>query len=199
MKYLKQKLDRAGQLAQVIGFEGSAAKAYFKGLSKLINVANFKFNGRSRRPPRDKFNSILSFGYTVLMNQIYSSLEGRGLSPFFGFIHQDREGHPSLVSDLIEEWRAVIVDSIAMALVNGREVTEEDFYRDEETTGICFTSNGLKIFIAKLENRLNTSIQYLEYLDHSVTFRRAIDYQALQLCKAIEENNPHHYQPVEIR
>ena len=72
----------------MIGFEGQAAKYYFKGLSACIDE-NFTFQGRNRRPPRDEFNSMISLGYSILMNEVYCKVEMKGLNPYFGFIHRD--------------------------------------------------------------------------------------------------------------
>lgn len=199
MKILEYKIDKALTIAEITGYEGSAAKAYFKSLNSLVNVPEFKFKGRNRRPPRDRFNSMLSLGYALVMNDMYGAIEGRGLNPFFGFIHQDKEKHPTLASDLMEEWRAVIVDSVVMSLINGHEIKASSFFTDEETGGVFLDKEGLKIFIAKTEKRFNTSMKYLTYLDYPVSFRKGIDMQVLQLCKAIEEKDPQLYQPIYIR
>lgn len=199
MKILSQKISQAKSLEEVCGYEGNSARSYFKALNILINNSEFEFKGRTRQPPKDEFNSMLSLGYSILMNDVYGALEGRGLNPYFGFIHQDREKHPTLASDMVEEWRAVIVDSVVMSLVNGNEISAQHFYKDDETQGVFLKKDGLKIFISKLEKRFNTSMKYLEYLDYSVSFRRATDLQALQLCKAIEEGDPKLYKPIIIR
>lgn len=199
MKVLESKIDYAENLSVVLGYEGSAARQYFKGLSHLIKSQDFKFKGRNRMPPKDPFNSMLSFGYTIMINDVYGAIEGRGLNPYFAFLHQDSEKHPTLASDLIEEWRAVIVDSVAMSLVNGHEIDISHFYKDEETNGVYFTKEGLKAYIRKIEKKLETSVRYLEYIDYPMSFRRAIDMQIVQLCKAIEEENPKLYTPLRIR
>ena len=111
IKALMYKIDKCKNIKQLMGYEGSIAKNYFKALSKLIDE-NFKFNGRSRRPPKDEFNSLISYGYTILFNEIYGKIEKHGLNPYFGFLHRDDENHPTLCSDLLEEWRPVIIDSL---------------------------------------------------------------------------------------
>lgn len=196
---LKPKISAAKNLTEILGYEGSAARAYYAGLSKLISVEEFKFNGRSRRPPKDPFNSMLSLGYAIVMNEIYGAIEGRGLNPYFGFIHQDIEKHPTLSSDLIEEWRAVIVDSLVMSLVNRYEIDIGNFYSYENTEGVFIDKDGLKVFISKIEKRLEVSTKYLTYINYPVSFRRAIDLQVLQLCKAIENNDATFYKPIAIR
>ena len=113
MKASEHKISTCGSMEQIMGYEGAAARQYFVTLGQLVEE-DFKFEKRSRRPPKDAFNSMLSLGYSMLMNEIYGKLENRGLNPYFGFMHQDREKHPTLASDLMEEWRSVIVDAVVM-------------------------------------------------------------------------------------
>lgn len=193
-----QKIDSCNHIDQLMGYEGTAAKYYFSGLSKVIEP-QFKFHGRSKRPPKDEFNSMLSLGYAILLNEIYGKIQNKGLNPYFGFIHRDKEKHPTLASDLIEEWRAVIVDSVVMSLVNGHEIQIEDFDHDIYEPGYYLTNDGMKIFINKLENKLHTDIRYLNYIDYPVSFRRGMELQIGELVKAIEEQDANLYHPVRIR
>lgn len=199
LKILEGKVVSAESIHEILGYEGNAARTYYKGLNSLINVDDFKFKGRSRRPPKDAFNSMLSLGYAMIMNDIYGAIEGRGLNPYFGFIHQDKEKHPTLSSDLIEEWRAVIVDSLVMSLVNGSEIKISNFFTNNEEKGVFVDKEGLKIFISKMEKRLDMSIKYLNHIDYPMSFRKAVDSQVMQLCRAIEEKEPTLYEPVRIR
>lgn len=112
------KIPTAKNNNELMGYEGNAAKAYFSGLSRCIEP-DFTFQGRNKRPPRDPFNSMISLGYSILMNELYFEIELKGLNPYFGFLHKDAEAHPTLASDLMEEWRAVIVDSTVMSMING--------------------------------------------------------------------------------
>ena len=98
------KIENSRRIEEIIGYEGQAAKFYFRGLSKCIE-REFQFNGRSRRPPKDEFNSMISLGYSILMNELYCKIEMKGLNPYFGFIHRDAEKHPTLASDMMEECR----------------------------------------------------------------------------------------------
>lgn len=198
MQYMHWKLMDARQIDAVMGHEGYAAKIYFETLGKLIDPG-FAFNGRTRRPPRDPFNSLISLGYSIILNEIYGKLEAKGLNPYFGFMHKDREKHPTLASDLMEEWRAVLIDSTALSLLNGHELCKEDFYIDEDNLGVYLTKEGFKIYINKLENKFRTKNKYLSYVDYSVNFRRAMDLQVNQLVKAIEEENVDLYKPIIIR
>ena len=194
----RDKIAVSEKIEQMIGFEGQAAKYYFQGLAKCIEE-DFKFSGRSKRPPRDEFNSMLSLGYSILMNEVYCKIEMKGLNPYFGFIHRDAEKHPTLASDMMEEWRAVIVDSTVRSMINGHEISKECFVFDLDCPGCYLTREGLKIFLNKLERKLQTEVRYLKYADYAVSFRRAILLQMDRLANAIEEGNAKLYEPIIIR
>lgn len=194
----REKILYCKTISEIMGYEGQGAKAYFEGLSALID-SDFRFTGRSKRPPKDEFNSMLSLGYSVLMNELYGIIETKGLNPYFGFMHRDKEKHPTLASDMMEEWRAVIVDSTVMSMINGHEIHKEDFMIDIDEPGCFLTRNGLKIFLSKLEKKLQTEIRYLSYIDHAVSFRRGIALQLDMLVKAIETGDASIYKPIEIR
>ena len=198
MDICRNKVLRCERIEESIGFEGQAARYYFQGLSKCIDDP-FKFQGRSRRPPLDEFNSMISLGYSILMNEVYCKIEMKGLNPYFGFLHRDAEKHPTLASDMMEEWRAVIVDATAMSMINGHEIHKEHFISDLEEPGYYLTKDGLKLYLNKLEKKFQTSVSYLKYVDYPVSFRRAILLQMEQLVKAIEKGDANLYEPLVIR
>ena len=113
----------------VRGLEGDAAKTYFGVLSHMIRRqrSDFEITHRSRRPPRDPFNAVLSFLYTLLLNDCVAAAEGVGLDVQMGFLHVPRPGRPSLGLDLMEELRAPVADRLALTLVNRRQLTPGDF------------------------------------------------------------------------
>ena len=189
-------VSKAKSVNEINGYEGQGAKQYFSGLSQCIDD-EFRFNGRNRRPPKDPFNSLLSLGYSILMNDLYSEIENKGLNPYFGFMHKDAEKHPTLASDMIEEWRAVIIDSVVMSLINGHEITKDCFYNEDD--GCYIDKKGLNIFLNKLEKKMMTSVKYLYDVDYPVTFRRAISLQVESLVKAIISDDARIYNPVIIR
>jgi len=198
MQIAEKNIDRADTVEAVMGYEGFAAKEYFGALSKFIEDG-FKFNGRNRRPPRDPFNSMISLGYSILMNELYGEIENRGLNPYFGFIHRDAEKHPTLASDMMEEWRAIIVDSTVMSLINGHEVSKDGFEYGLDEPGCFLKKDTLRIFLNKLEKKLTTDVRYLSYVDYPVSFRRAISLQMKKLVDSIEAENADIYEPVLIR
>ena len=198
IKALINKIDVCNSTNELMGYEGNIARNYFKGLGKLIDE-KFKFERRSRRPPMDEFNSLISYGYSILLNEIYGKVEKHGLNPYFGFMHSDDENHPTLCSDLMEEWRAVIVDSLAMSLINGHEITKDQFERDFENGGIYLNKDANKVFIRKMKDKLSTDKKYIEDYEYEVSYRRGIDLQVMNLVRAIEAEDLSFYNPIRIR
>ena len=200
MQIMRNKIhnNTVDSIEMIMGYEGMAARTYFQTLGQLID-SDFFFSKRTRRPPLDPFNSLISLGYSIVMNEIYGRLEGKGLNPYFGFMHSDKEKHPTLASDLMEEWRAVIVDSVAMSLINGHELARDDFYTSIEEPGVFLDKKGFTVFVRKMETKLRTQTKYLNYIDYSVSFRRALDLQINQLVKAMEQRDASLYQPLMIR
>jgi len=114
----------------VRGLEGEAANAYFHVFDRMVKEEDrptFRLNGRNRRPPLDPMNALLSFLYTLLLNDCISAVEGVGLDSQMGFLHVLRPGRPSLGLDLMEEFRAVLADRLALTLINRKQVTEKHF------------------------------------------------------------------------
>lgn len=122
-------LPLAGTLDEVRGVEGDAARRYFERLTLLVRAdarADFRMDGRTRRPPRDRLNALLSFLYSMWMNDCRSALEAAGLDPQLGFLHAVRPGRAALALDLMEEFRP-LADRLALTLVNRGQVTAADF------------------------------------------------------------------------
>lgn len=192
-----KKIPQTESPNQLMGYEGTAAKAYFAGLSKCISP-EFHFSGRNRRPPRDPFNSLISLGYSILMNEIYGDIESKGLNPYFGFLHRDAEKHPTLCSDLMEEWRAVLIDATAMSMINGHEIHTEDFTYDEED-GCYLSRDCLKKYLTKLEQKMETTHRYLSYADYAASYRRALLLQTGKLQQAVLVGDAGMYNPIIVR
>ena len=130
------RLEHAADLDAVRGIEGDAAKRYFAALALLVRPEArqaFRMNGRTRRPPLDRMNALLSFLYAMLMNDVRSAVESVGLDPQIGFLHALRPGRAALALDLMEELRPLLADRLALTLINRRQVNAEDF--DEHSGG----------------------------------------------------------------
>lgn len=191
---LEGEVNFSTSTEQLIGYEGSIAREYFRGLSASVRD-EFKFDKRTRRPPLDPFNSLLSLGYTLLMHELVGNIESVGLNPYCGYLHKDRERHPTLASDLMEEFRPFLIDNLVVRLCN-EKFSVDDFDYTEE--GVFLKKNTLKIFLNEYEKRLSTLQKYKEDSNDTI-FRRAVGLQCLDLVRAIENNDPELYNPIKIR
>jgi CRISP-associated protein Cas1 len=169
--------------ADLIGFEGSAAKAYFSVLDQLILQQKdaFFFHERSRRPPMDNMNALLSFLYTLLANEAASALEAVGLDPYVGFLHQDRPGRPSLALDLMEELRPVFADRLALSLVNRKQVAGQGFVA-KENGGVLMDDETRKKVLTVWQERKRETILH-PYLQEKIEFGMLPYVQALLLAR----------------
>ncbi len=129
LKQLIDELGRLSELDRIRGIEGAAARVYFGVFDHLIlqQKDQFRFQGRSRRPPLDRMNALLSFCYTLLRHDVAAALECVGLDPAVGFLHRDRPGRLGLALDLMEEFRAFFADRLALSLVNRKQVQGKGF------------------------------------------------------------------------
>ncbi|WXJ88924.1 CRISPR-associated endonuclease Cas1 [Moorella thermoacetica] len=126
-----KEVNRPKDLDVIRGIEGRAAAVYFSVLSSLILVDDpaLRFDVRTKRPPRDPVNALLSFAYSLLVNDCISACEGVGLDPQIGYLHALRPGRPALALDLMEEFRAFLADRLVLTLLNRRQITEKDFLK----------------------------------------------------------------------
>lgn len=159
LEYLAQQAITAERIEVLMGLEGAGAACYFSSFGECLTQSDFVFMARSRRPPGNQVNAMLSFGYQVLWNHLLSLIELQGLDPYYACLHQGNERHAALASDLIEEFRAPIVDSLILYLVNrGVMNAQQDFeYRD----GGCYLNDSrrkkyLKAFLQRMEETVQT-------------------------------------------
>lgn len=129
-----RNLPLAADLDSVRGIEGDAAKVYFSAMNGIVRRdarSTFTMDGRTRRPPRDRINALLSFLYSMLMNDCRSALEAVGLDPQLGFLHAVRPGRAALALDLMEEFRAIMADRLVLTLINRGQIGKGDFVERE--------------------------------------------------------------------
>jgi CRISPR-associated protein Cas1 len=186
--FLKQTLSAIPQCnstSELMAFEGSAAKIYFGVFNQLIlqQREEFQFEGRSRRPPLDNMNSLLSFLYTLLVNEAVSALEAVGLDPYVGFLHVDRPGRPSLALDLMEELRPVFADRLALSLVNRKQVTAKGFVQ-KESGGILMDDETRKTVLSAWQERKQEEILH-PYLKERIPFGLIPHIQAMLLARCL--------------
>jgi CRISPR-associated protein Cas1 len=160
-----QKADNADS---VRGHEGDAARTYFSVFDHLIVASKdeFSFSGRSRRPPLDKVNALLSFLYTLLTHDVASALECSGLDPAVGFLHRDRPGRPSLALDLVEELRPVLADRLALSLINRRQISGSGF-TTTESGGVTMDDATRKEVLVAWQKRKQEEVKH-HFIDEQI-------------------------------
>lgn len=156
MKGLLSTLESSSTLDEVRGAEGEAAREYFAAFGALISGAkpDFAFAVRTRRPPRDRVNALLSFAYALLMAECCSGIETTGLDPQVGYLHALRPGRPALALDLMEEYRAGWADRLVMTMVNRRQLRSEHFEIQSGMGGsVQMTEQGRRTLISAFRER----------------------------------------------
>lgn len=183
MKTALQQIPEALSHNELLGIEGSAAKAYFSAFPKLIlrSEADFPFTGRSRRPPLDPVNAMLSFTYTLLGNDIAGALEAVGLDPAVGFLHTMRPGRASLALDLLEELRAPLADRFVLSQINLGAVTRRDFAQ-KENGAYYLTDDARRAFLAAWQKRKQETLKH-PYLKEKISWGLVPHAQAMLLAR----------------
>ena len=168
---------------QLRGSEGEAANLYFAVFDHLIRSpdAELRWTARSRRPPLDAMNALLSFLYTILTHDCRSACEAVGLDPAVGFLHRDRPGRPSLALDLMEELRAPLADRLALSLVNRRQLRAGDF-RKMDNGAVLLTEEGRKTVLTAWQERKKEERLHA-FLDEKAPFGLAPYLQAQLLAR----------------
>lgn len=148
-------------LDRLRGYEGEAAKVYFEVFDQLITTQkeDFSFKQRSRRPPLDKVNCLLSFVYTLLLHDVRSALESVGLDPAVGFLHRDRPGRPGLALDVMEEFRPFLADRLVLSLINLGQVKSRDF-QEMENGAVFMTEEGRKSILTAYQKRKQDELRH---------------------------------------
>jgi CRISPR-associated protein Cas1 len=158
LKMSLKEVQKVQDIKTLMGIEGSASKVYFEALGPIFKKLGWNFSGRTRRPPTDPVNALLSLGYTLLFSKIFTFVETASLDPYLGFLHTPDYGKPSLVLDLMEEWRPVIVDSLVIRCLAWKIFTPQDFtdtmLEDEQEYKIKLTPAGLKKFLKQFQQKI---------------------------------------------
>lgn len=191
LREMRRKSADAANLQELLGMEGAAAREYFSKFTLMFKQQDarttFDFTTRNRRPPRDPVNALLSFLYSMLTKEMLVCLIGIGFDPYLGFYHQPRYGRPALALDLMEEFRALVADSVVIGLVNNGEIRPQDFI--QRLTGCALTDSGRKRVIEAFERRLNTTITH-PIFGYTVSYRRIFEIQARLLARFLTGEIP---------
>jgi CRISPR-associated protein Cas1 len=191
MAELLARLDRIHDPAVLLGTEGQAAALYFSQFNRMLKSpvpgAAFDFKARNRRPPRDPVNCLLSFGYALLVKDCFSAVATVGFDPYHGFYHAGRHGKPSLALDLMEEFRAVIVDSVVLTLINNGSLTPRDFL---SWRGSCqLTEDGRTRYFQAYEQRKATVVTHPVF-GYKMAYGRMLEVQARMLAAHVRGDIP---------
>ena len=178
-------IQKSESLNELRGHEGECANIYFSVLSSLITSQqeDFTFTQRSKRPPLDPANALLSFLYSILANDVRSALETTGLDPQVGFLHQMRSGRPSLALDIMEEFRAYLGDRIMLNLINLKQVTKSDF-EIRESGEVRMSDDARKTVIAAYQKRKQEEITH-PFLNEKMTIGLLPHIQAQLMARYI--------------
>ena len=176
-------VGRAISIEEIRGLEGQAGRVYFETLAGMVRTdkEEYYFNGRNRRPPRDKMNALLSFVYSLVLSDCVAACEGVGLDPQFGYLHALRPGRPSLALDLQEELRPILADRLVLSLVNRRQVRPKDF---EERPGgaVHLDDSGRKTVLVAYQKRKQEEVGHA-ILDQQVPLGLVPHVQARLLAR----------------
>jgi len=175
---------QAATLDEVRGREGEGSAAYFAVFRHLLLSDEFTFTTRARRPPPDPVNALLSFGYTLLLNDVCAAVNVVGFDPYIGYLHALEYGRPSLPLDLMEEFRPMVVDTMVTACINQHLLTRADFHETEEGAW-RLTDAGRRTFLQQYEARRQTTIVH-PYLRQAMTYQQSFEQQARLLAKTLQ-------------
>ncbi|NEP17830.1 MAG: type I-D CRISPR-associated endonuclease Cas1 [Leptolyngbya sp. SIO4C1] len=175
-------IDQTQQIDSLRGLEGSGSAAYFQQFKQLLRNDRFTFTKRVRRPPTDPVNSLLSLGYALLQHDIQSALNIVGFDPYLGYLHTQRYGRPSLALDLMEEFRPIVVDAVALTAINRPELTPDDFVHEPVSQAVALSDEGRKKFLRLYEQKKQTKFKH-PVMQRQCTYQEAFEIQARLLAK----------------
>jgi len=169
---MRRSLKVAQKADEIRGLEGSFSRIYFQNLPAIV-IEDFGFKKRIKHPPPDPMNILLSLAYTMLFNNVYAFVEAAGLDPYCGYFHELKYGHPALVSDLMEEFRAPVADALVISLINRKQIVPAHFMKEKDKT--VFTKEGLTIFFRQYRKKVtekfsykNLKLNYLQIIERQV-------------------------------
>lgn len=188
---LEAGTGKAGSLDELRGIEGEAASIYFPLLNGCL-ADGWTFEKRTKRPPEDHINALMSLTYTMMKNEVLSALRQYNLDPFLGILHADRHGRPALALDLQEEFRSIFCDAFAIRLINKTILTHDDFQANNHLKDHAF-----KKYLGKLDEYMKEEFKHPRF-GYTVSRRKAVRLQAILLRKAITGELKDYY-PLEFK
>lgn len=175
------QLDGAQSRAELMGFEGTATRRYYSAMRSAVGEA-LAFPSRTRRPPTDPMSLLLSLSAALLQSQVHSAVSLVGFDPYQGYLHVDKYGRPALVLDLMEEFRPLIADSVAVSAATLKVVQADDFAQDEE--GLVLKEHAVEKFVAHFDRRMRDTIAH-PIIHETRAYRGWIEFQARILAQTV--------------
>lgn len=189
MRFTSARLDLCTTLDAVRGCEGAAAAQYFGAFGELLTEPDFRFEARSRRPPLDPVNALLSLGYTLLANTVQAAVEIVGLDPHLGALHAPLAGRPSLVCDLMEEHRASLVDALVVGAINKRAFTRQDFEDAGPGEPVVLRRETVRWLVTLFERRLARQVLYSD-TGRRLALRDVVQEQVRRFARMLLQGEP---------
>lgn len=188
---LMEKINEIETIAELMAFEGNTRELYYSCFDEIINNKDFVFEKRSKRPPLNPLNALISFGnslcYTMVLSEIYKTY----LDPRIGYLHSTNFRKFTLNLDVAEIFKPIMVDRLIFQLINKKMITQKDFEK-EHTGGILLSEKGRRTFIEQLEKRMRTTVNH-RHLGRNVSYRRLIRLELYKIQKHILGEKP--YEP----
>ena len=186
-----KKLDNQRSVNSLMGAEGIAGAAYFQAFGQMF-LKDFQFQTRTRRPPKDPVNALLSFGYTLLTNEILALITAHGLDPHIGFLHGIVYGRPSLALDIVEEFRHPVIDRFVLSLLNHKKLQHNDF--EEKENGVYLNTDGRKTFFKYYDELMQRAVRGE---NPRLDLRALLKRQVRAIAATIKSSAP--YKPYQFR
>ncbi len=191
-----RRAQHAESVGEAMGIEGDAASTYFAVFNELLRGSGFAFGNRVRRPPTDPVNALLSYVYTLITHECSSALQGVGLDPYVGFLHQDRPGRQSLALDLLEEFRASWADRFVLTLINRKQIQLNDFI-SEASGAVRLTDEARKTLLTAWQERKQVEIMH-PYFEEQIPIGLLPHCQAMLLARHIR-GDTEYYPPYLVK
>ena len=182
LKQTIKRLDRQSSIDVLRGLEGAGSAVYFRCFNQLLRNPKFSFKKRSRRPPTDPVNALLSFGYSLLRHDVQGAVNIVGFDPYLGYLHVERYGRPSLALDLMEEFRPLVVDAMVLSALNRQQFEPADFESEPLSGAVRLTDEGRKRFLRSYEQKKQSKFKH-PVMKRQCTYREAFEIQTRLLAK----------------
>lgn len=183
---LRKSMDSVESISELMGIEGNGRVEYYSAFNKILQNDDFKFLGRSKQPPKDAINALISFGNSLTYNLVLSEIYHTHLNPTIGYLHSTNQRSFTLNLDIAELFKPIIVDKVIFTLINKRIISIDDFDSDFNST--LLSERGRRKFLKEFDEKINTTIKYNK-IHKNVSYKRLIRLQVYKLQKHILEND----------